>query len=50
MAAKDAMNVGDRVVLPITIQDLSQEKKPEIRCSGEEVTFLNSLVVYKVVF
>uniref|UniRef100_A0A7N0T4T4 Pseudouridine synthase RsuA/RluA-like domain-containing protein n=1 Tax=Kalanchoe fedtschenkoi TaxID=63787 RepID=A0A7N0T4T4_KALFE len=47
VGAKDAMNSGDRVVLPISIQELSDDKKPELRCSEEEVSFLNSLVVYK---
>ncbi|CAM8959964.1 unnamed protein product [Rhodiola kirilowii] len=47
VAAKDAMKLGDRVVLPITIQEFSEEKKPEICCSEEEVNFLKGLVVYK---
>lgn len=50
MGAKDAMNLGDRVVLPVAIHEFSEEKKPEIRCTEEEVAFLNSLVVHKVIF
>lgn len=53
VAAKDSMNVGDRIHLPISVQEFPNDKqelpndKKECRCSEEEVTFIRSLELYK---
>lgn len=49
IAAKDSMNLGDRVYLPISVKDL-HPKKQEKKChfNSEEQNFVKSLVIYKV--
>ncbi|XP_034228071.1 RNA pseudouridine synthase 4, mitochondrial isoform X2 [Prunus dulcis] len=53
VAAKDSMNVGDRIHLPISVQEFPNDKqelpndKKECHCSEEEVTFIRSLELYK---
>lgn len=43
------MNVGDQIFLPITVQEFpSETKKPECFCDEEEMEFLHSLELYKV--
>lgn len=48
------MNVGDRIHLPISVQEFPNDKqelpndKKECHCSEEEVTFIRSLELYKV--
>lgn len=49
VAAKDSMNLGDRIFLPITVKELPIEKK-ELLCNEEEVNFIRSLELYKVFF
>ncbi|XP_062090286.1 RNA pseudouridine synthase 4, mitochondrial isoform X2 [Humulus lupulus] len=46
VTAKDSMNLGDRIFLPITVKELPVEKK-ELHCNGEEVNFIRSLELYK---
>ncbi|PON58067.1 Pseudouridine synthase [Trema orientale] len=46
VAAKDSMNLGDRIFLPITVKELPVEKK-ELLCNEEEVNFIRSLELYK---
>lgn len=48
VAAKDSMNVGDRIFLPITVQVQPSEKQ-ECDCNEEEVNFIRSLEFYKVI-
>lgn len=53
MGAKDAMQYGDRIFLPNTVQELHSEKterteKIESRYNEEEQKFLQSLELYKV--
>lgn len=47
IAAKDSMNLGDRIFLPITVKELPLEKK-ECFCNEEEVNFIRGLELYKV--
>ncbi|XP_057963538.1 RNA pseudouridine synthase 4, mitochondrial [Malania oleifera] len=46
VAAKDPMNSGDRIFLPITVQETPTEKS-ELPCKEEEINFIRSLVLYK---
>ncbi|KAK4752147.1 hypothetical protein SAY87_020945 [Trapa incisa] len=46
IAAKDPMNVGDRVYLPITVKDLPSHKE-EGHFNLEEVNFVRGLELYK---
>ncbi|GMN37755.1 hypothetical protein TIFTF001_007076 [Ficus carica] len=46
VAAKDSMNLGDRIFLPITVKVLPLEKK-ECFYNEEEVNFIRSLELYK---
>ncbi|KAE9448473.1 hypothetical protein C3L33_19636, partial [Rhododendron williamsianum] len=48
VAAKDPMNVGDQIFLPITVQEFPSEiEKPECFYDEEEMEFLRSLELYK---
>lgn len=47
MAAKDSMNLGDRIYLPITVQETPIDKK-ECHCNEDEASFIRSLEMYKV--
>lgn len=44
------MNFGDQIFLPISVQEFPSEKpeKPECPCNEEEMEFLRSLELYKV--
>ncbi|KAM6540813.1 hypothetical protein CsatB_005260 [Cannabis sativa] len=46
VTAKDSMNLGDRIFLPVTVKEVPVEKK-ELHCNGEEVNFIRSLELYK---
>ncbi|XP_034679924.1 RNA pseudouridine synthase 4, mitochondrial [Vitis riparia] len=46
VAAKDLMNLGDRILLPITVEELPSEKH-EYHCNDEEINFVHSLELYK---
>ncbi|KAK6946053.1 Pseudouridine synthase, RsuA/RluA-like [Dillenia turbinata] len=46
VAAKDVMNVGDRIFLPITVQDLPS-RKHESQFNEEAKNFLHNLELYK---
>ena len=50
MAAKESLNVGDRIYLPLSVgNDAPQPaKKERFLCSEEERKFVCSLVLYKV--
>ena len=53
MGAKDAMQYGDRIFLPKTVEELSSAKmekaeKVEGRYNEEEQKFVQSLELYKV--
>lgn len=49
VAAKEALNVGDRIYLPLSVDsDAPPAKKESFRCSEEEGKFICSLVLYKV--
>ncbi|CAI0445415.1 unnamed protein product, partial [Linum tenue] len=45
VTAKDSMNVGDKILLPGSVNVSVTEK--ELHCSEEEVEFIRSLVLYK---
>ncbi|XP_059647831.1 RNA pseudouridine synthase 4, mitochondrial [Cornus florida] len=46
VSAKDLMNFGDRIYLPITVKEL-RSQKADCLCTEEEVKFLHSLELYK---
>ncbi|XP_048337218.2 RNA pseudouridine synthase 4, mitochondrial isoform X5 [Ziziphus jujuba] len=46
VTAKDSMNLGDRIYLPISVQEFPVDKK-EYHCNEEEVSFIRSLELYK---
>ncbi|KAF3435477.1 hypothetical protein FNV43_RR22566 [Rhamnella rubrinervis] len=46
VAAKDSMNLGDRIYLPITVQESPIDKK-ECHCNEDEVSFIRNLELYK---
>lgn len=48
VAAKDSMNLGDRICLPITVKEFPDDKQEEGHCSEEEINFIRSLVLHKV--
>lgn len=52
MAAKESLNVGDRIYLPLSVGNDAPPpaKKERFRCSEEERKFVCSLVLYKVLF
>ena len=47
VAAKDLMNSGDRIVLPVSIQKVPSAKT-DSTFSEEEMKFLHSMVLFKV--
>ncbi|KAI4367121.1 hypothetical protein MLD38_022892 [Melastoma candidum] len=44
---KHQMSLGDRLCLPITIQERPQPKKQDLACISEEIDFVHGLVLYK---
>ncbi|KAJ6896349.1 hypothetical protein NC651_022531 [Populus alba x Populus x berolinensis] len=46
VAAKDSMDVGDRIFLPISVKALPAEKQ-DCHCSEEEINFIRGLELYK---
>lgn len=50
VAAKDMMNHGDRIILPVTVEKKSPsvQGKAKVTYSEEEMKFLHSLILYKV--
>lgn len=46
MAAKDPIDLGDRIFLPVTVQELPSEQRI-CHCNNEEINFTHSLVLYK---
>ncbi|XP_042499558.1 RNA pseudouridine synthase 4, mitochondrial [Macadamia integrifolia] len=46
VSAKDALNAGDQIFLPITVQELATEKH-ECPCSEDEISYIRSLELYK---
>lgn len=47
VAAKDSLKLGDRIFLPITIQEFPTEKQ-DCPCTDEELNYIRSLELYKV--
>ena len=47
VAAKDLMNLGDQILLPITVEEFPSEKH-EYHCNDEEINFVHNLELYKV--
>ncbi|GKV43188.1 hypothetical protein SLEP1_g50510 [Rubroshorea leprosula] len=51
VGAKDLLNIGDRICIPISVQELPAEKQElqekQWHCAEEEVNFLRSLELYK---
>ncbi|KAL6211728.1 hypothetical protein ACLB2K_016951 [Fragaria x ananassa] len=47
VGAKDSMNLGDRICLPISVKEFPDHKPEEGHCSEEEAEFIRSLVLYK---
>ncbi|XP_049383348.1 RNA pseudouridine synthase 4, mitochondrial [Solanum stenotomum] len=47
VSAKESMNVGDRIFLPITVQKFPSEKVVDYPSSEEERKFVHSLELYK---
>lgn len=50
VGAKDMMNYGDRIILPVQIEKSPsmQAKKAKVTSSEDEMKFLRSLIIYKV--
>lgn len=48
MAAKDSMDVGDRIFLPISVKVLPASKQ-DCHCSEEEINFIRGLELFKVI-
>lgn len=48
MAAKDSMDVGDRIFLPISVKVLPAVKQ-DCHCNEEEINFIRGLELYKVI-
>ncbi|RVW61404.1 RNA pseudouridine synthase 4, mitochondrial [Vitis vinifera] len=46
VAAKDLMNLGDQILLPITVEEFPSEKH-EYHCNDEEINFVHNLELYK---
>ncbi|XP_077225205.1 pseudouridine synthase family protein [Tasmannia lanceolata] len=46
VSAKDAMNLGDRIFLPVTVQEFPPEKD-DYCCNNDEINYLQSLELYK---
>ncbi|KAK8603448.1 hypothetical protein V6N13_085634 [Hibiscus sabdariffa] len=46
VGAKDSLNVGDRIFLPISVREVPEEKQ-EHHCTNEESNFIRSLELYK---
>ncbi|THG01055.1 hypothetical protein TEA_000220 [Camellia sinensis var. sinensis] len=46
VAAKDSMNLGDQIFLPVTVQEFPSDK-PKCFHNEEEMNFLHSLELYK---
>ncbi|XP_044481054.1 RNA pseudouridine synthase 4, mitochondrial-like isoform X1 [Mangifera indica] len=46
VAAKDSLKLGDRIFLPITIQEFPTEKQ-DCPCTDEELNYIRSLELYK---
>ncbi|KAG6761362.1 hypothetical protein POTOM_034577 [Populus tomentosa] len=46
VAAKDSMDVGDRIFLPISVKALPAEKQ-DCHCSEEEINFIRGFELYK---
>ncbi|KAH7575322.1 hypothetical protein ACOSQ2_005442 [Xanthoceras sorbifolium] len=46
VAAKDSLSLGDRIFLPISVQEFHHEKQ-DCPCTEEEVNFIRSLEFYK---
>ncbi|XP_058080541.1 RNA pseudouridine synthase 4, mitochondrial [Magnolia sinica] len=46
VSAKDAMNSGDRIFLPITVQEYPSEKNDYL-CNEDEINYIQSLELYK---
>ncbi|CAH8382613.1 unnamed protein product [Eruca vesicaria subsp. sativa] len=49
VAAKESLNVGDRIYLPLSVGNHAQplSKRESFRCNEEECKFVCSLVLYK---
>lgn len=47
MAAKDLMNSGDRIFLPVSVREVRPTKQ-DCPCTEEEIDFIRSLEFYKV--
>jgi hypothetical protein len=48
VAAKDSMDVGDRIFLPISVKVLPAVKQ-DCHCNEEEINFIRGLELYKVI-
>ncbi|XVE66778.1 hypothetical protein DITRI_Ditri08aG0106400 [Diplodiscus trichospermus] len=46
IGAKDSLNIGDIIFLPMSVRELPEEKK-EHDCTAEELNFIRSLELYK---
>ncbi|KAK8527828.1 hypothetical protein V6N12_055027 [Hibiscus sabdariffa] len=46
VGAKDSLNVGDRIFLPISVREFPEEKQ-EHHCTNEDSNFIRSLELYK---
>ncbi|XP_021282429.1 RNA pseudouridine synthase 4, mitochondrial [Herrania umbratica] len=46
VGAKDALNIGDRIFLPVSVREFREEKQ-ESGCTEEELNFIQSLELYK---
>ena len=47
MTAKDTLNIGDRIFLPVSVKEMPKEKH-ESGITAAEVNFIQSLVLHKV--
>ncbi|XVF67505.1 hypothetical protein PTKIN_Ptkin10aG0126600 [Pterospermum kingtungense] len=46
VGAKDSLNIGDRIYLPISVREIPEEKQGH-GCTNEELNFIRSLELYK---
>lgn len=47
VGAKDPLYIGDRIFLPSSVREFPEEKQEHV-CTNEELNFIQSLELYKV--
>ena len=49
VGAKDSLNIGDKIFLPNSVREFPEEKQKK-GCTKEELKFIQSLELYKVLY